>query len=302
VLVPAAGGAWRLAGGADPVVPGVRLRLVQPSIAQTLKWNPAEREANFRRQILLSTAPGAGPTPTTVIWSESAATFFLERDEPHRTALAAAVPPGGLLLTGAPRSDPPPQPGRHVWNSLVALDGTGRILATYDKFHLVPFGEYVPFRSILPIDSVAGGTIDYSAGPGPRTLSLPGLPPVGPLICYEAIFPGAVTDEAHRPAWLLNLTNDAWYGFTSGPFQHFAITRVRAVEEGLPMVRVANNGISGIIDAHGRVTARLSLDAVGFLDGALPVALPPTLYARFGDWLFAALLLLGAGFVAARPR
>jgi apolipoprotein N-acyltransferase len=212
------------------------------------------------------------------------------------------VPPGGLLITGAPRTDPPPLPGRNIWNSLAVIDGSGTILATYDKFHLVPFGEYVPFRGILPIESVAGGTVDYSAGPGPRTLRLPGLPPVGPLICYEVIFPHAVVDEADRPAWLLNLTNDAWYGFTSGPFQHFAITRVRAVEEGLPMVRVANNGISGIIDAHGRVLNWLPLDAVGFLDGALPVALPPTPYARWGDWLFLALLLAGAGFVAARPR
>jgi apolipoprotein N-acyltransferase len=302
ILVPAGFGAWRLSGGADATVPEVRLRLVQPSIAETLKRDRGEREANFRRHLLLSTAPPEGQPPTAVIWSESAATYFLARDEPHRMALASAVPPGGLLITGAPRSDPPPLPGRNIWNSLAVIDGAGDILATYDKFHLVPFGEYVPFRGILPIDSVAGGTVDYSAGPGPRTLRLPGLPPVGPLICYEVIFPHAVVDEADRPAWLLNLTNDAWYGFTSGPFQHFAITRVRAVEEGLPLVRVANNGISGIIDAHGRVTARLSLDAVGFLDGALPVALPPTPYARWGDRLFLALLFAGAAFVAARPR
>ena len=132
------------------------------------------------------------------------------------------------------------------------------------------------------------------------TLALPGLPPFAPLICYEAIFPVAVVDAARRPDWLLNLTNDAWYGRSSGPFQHFAIARTRAVEEGLPLVRVANNGVSGVTDAHGRVPARINLDAIGYADVALPVALEPTFYARTGDWTLLTLLLLGAVPLALR--
>jgi apolipoprotein N-acyltransferase len=206
------------------------------------------------------------------------------------------VPPGGVLITGAPRTDPAPLEARHVWNSLAVIDRAGTLVGTYDKFHLVPFGEYVPLRGVLPIDKITPGNVDFSAGPGPQTLVLPGLPAVGPLICYEVIFPAAVVDAAHRPAWLLNLTNDAWYGRSSGPYQHFAIARTRAVEEGLPLVRSANNGISGVVDPYGRVTAQLGLDAVGVLDAALPKPIEPTLYARFGDLLYAA--MLGAALLA----
>ena len=157
----------------------------------------------------------------------------------------------------------------------------------------MPFGEYVPFGDVLPLKKITPGSIDLSAGPGPQTIALPGLPAWSPIICYEAIFPGAVTPDDARPGWILNLTNDAWYGRSSGPYQHFAIARSRAVEEGLPLVRVANNGISGVVDPAGRVVARTRLDSVGHADVALPAALSPTLYGSVGDWLFAALLLLG---------
>ncbi len=186
----------------------------------------------------------------------------------------------------------------------MALDHAGAILATYDKAHLVPFGEYVPLRGVLPMDKITPGTLDFTPGPGPRTLHLPGLPPVSPLICYEVIFPGAVVDPADRPQWLLNLTNDAWYGLTSGPFQHFNIARVRAIEEGMPLVRAANNGISGLVDPYGRVIKHLALDAVGFLDVPLPRALPITIYARIGDIVFLLALpgLLGLAWCCARLR
>src|SRR5262249_20034831 len=152
---------------------------------------------------------------------------------------------------------------------------------------------YVPLRSVLPIDKITPGTTDFSRGPGPLTLHLPGLPPVSPLICFEVIFPGAVIDPADRPQWLLAMSNDAWYGVSSGPFQHFAIARVRAIEEGLPVVRAANNGISGLIDPLGRVIRRLGLNAVASLDVPLPRALPPTLYEQAGDaFFFAALPVL----------
>ena len=166
----------------------------------------------------------------------------------------------------------------------------------------MPFGEYVPLRGLLPFKKITAGSMDLSAGPGPHTIVLPGLPAFGALICYEAIFPGAIVDEKERPAWLLNVTNDAWYGRSSGPYQHFAIARTRAVEEGLPLVRVANNGVSGVVDARGRVVARVNLDAVGYADVVLPAAGAPTLYSRVGDWMLVALLILGALPVALRLR
>jgi apolipoprotein N-acyltransferase len=302
IAVPAAAGAWRLAQGTSEMVPGVTLRLVQPSIAQTLKNDPQAEVQNFQRLLALSAAQGSDKI-TATIWPEAAAPPLLERYPNLRQAIAAVVPRGGLLITGAERAEPtqgwPPQ---HVWNSVLALDDKGDIVGTYDKAHLVPFGEYVPLRQILPIDKIAPSIGDFSAGPGPRTLTLPGLPSVSPLICYEAIFPAAVTDPQHRPHWLLNVTNDAWYGRTPGPLQHLASARTRAVEEGLPLMRAANNGISAAIDPYGRVLARLDLDAVGVLDEPLPRALSATLYAQFGDGIYVALSLLFLASIALLTR
>jgi apolipoprotein N-acyltransferase len=287
----AAGGAARLSQDSNATVAGVTLRLVQPSIPQTLRNDPAADAANFRRLLALTTSPAATP-PRLVIWPEGSAPPFLGRDDAARRAIAAALPAGAVALVGTARTDPPPARAEHIWNSIEAIDASGAVLASYDKFHLVPFGEYVPLRSILPINKITPGTIDFSAGPGPRTIALPGLPSFSPLICYEAIFPDAVVDENDRPDWLLNVTNDAWYGFTSGPFQHLAIARTRSVEEGLPLVRDGDNGISAVIDPYGRVLQRLGLDDIGVLDAPLPQKLPPTLYARIGDWGFAGLMLI----------
>ena len=287
IVIPGALGAVRLAGDDAGIQPDVRLRLVQPAIPQALKMSFAKSEAILRTHLALSAQPG---NPTTVIWPEAAVPYYLNRDEAARRLVASVAPPGGLVLTGALRTDPAPERPQHVWNSFAAIDSEGQVVASYDKAHLVPFGEYVPWRDILPIQKITAGTMDFSSGPGPRTLHLPGLPPVGPLICYEVIFPGAVVDEANRPAWLLNLTNDGWYGRSSGPYQHFAIARTRTIEEGLPLVRSANNGISGVVDPYGRVTARLGLDAVGVLDATLPKPIAPPLYARLGDLLYAAML------------
>jgi apolipoprotein N-acyltransferase len=212
------------------------------------------------------------------------------------------APKGGYVLTGALRANPPPGTVVQVWNSIEAIDATSEIRASYDKAHLVPFGEYMPLRDVLPLKKITPGTIDLSAGPGPTTIALPGLPAVSPLICYEAIFPDAIVDRSARPDWLLNVTNDAWYGRSSGPYQHFAIARTRAVEEGLPLVRVANNGISGVIDPEGRVLARTNLDDVTYADVALPAPGAKTPYALIGDWSFLALLIVGLVPVAMRLR
>ena len=161
------------------------------------------------------------------------------------------------------------------------------MVATYDKHHLVPFGEYIPLRWILVplgLEKLTYGAIDFSRGPGAQTLSVDGLPPFSPLICYEVIFPGAVVGKGLRPAWLLNVTNDAWFGTSTGPYQHFASARFRSVEEGLPLVRAANTGISAVIDPYGRIIAELGLGREGVIDSTLPKPLPGlTPFARFGN-------------------
>jgi apolipoprotein N-acyltransferase len=300
VLVPCLAGAIRLAT-APTTESGVWLRIVQPSIPQTVKWDPAAAQRNFRLLLDLSSAPAARRI-AAVVWPEAATPYLLGRDAYHRREIGAVASGRGYVITGTVRAAPATGPIGQIWNSLDALDPNGEIVAGYDKSHLVPFGEYVPLRNVLPVQKITPGNLDYSSGPGPRTIELPGLPPFAPLICYEAIFPGTIVDEADRPGWLLNITNDAWYGRSSGPFQHFAIARTRAIEEGLPLVRVANNGVSGVVDAAGRVVARIDLDTVGYADLPLPAAQAATLYSRGGDWIFLALLLLGTLTVVFRLR
>jgi len=278
-----AGGQWRLAGAATGIVPGVTLRIVQPDIPQRTKWLPAQRDRHLATYLRLSATPAATP-PTHLIWPESAVPFIVALDGARRRAMASVVPTGGLLLTGAIRTTPPGEKPFRVWNSLHAIDRSAGIVATYDKFHLVPFGEYIPFSGLLGLTKITAGRTDFSAGPGPTTLDLPGLPPVSPLICYEIIFPEAVTDPGRRPRWLLNVTNDAWFGTSSGPFQHFAMARLRAVEQGLPLVRAANTGISALVDPYGRTLSRLGLNRKGILDGNLPREIARrTPYSLYGD-------------------
>lgn len=298
IVVPAALGAVRL-HLAPAAMSGIWVRLVQPAVPQSLKWDPAAAEDNFRRLVELSGAPAPHPY-AAVLWPEAATPFLLDRDPVHRRAVAAVAPKGGYVVAGALRANPPPGPVARVWNSVEAIDATGEVRARYDKAHLVPFGEYMPLAEWLPFGPITPGSTGLSAGPGPRTVSVPGLPAFSPLVCYEAIFPGAVTDPVDRPAWLLNVTNDAWYGRSSGPYQHFAIARTRAVEEGLPLVRVANNGISGVVDPEGRIVARTHLNDVTYADIELPSAGPETPYERIGDWGF--LVLLGLGLLPAALR
>lgn len=290
-------GAWgyaRVPQAPQPTQPNIQLRLVQASIPQTLKWRPEMRVENFRRQMALTQSPAEVP-PTHIIWPESAAPSFLEDDPEALHALAEAAPPVGLMLVGSVRGTFEGDQVKQIWNSLRAIDPTGAVVGTYDKAHLVPFGEYVPLPKWLPLAKITVGSVDFTPGPGPQTLDLPGLPPVGMLICYEAIFPAAVVDEAHRPDWMLNVTNDGWYGVSSGPYQHFAAARMRAIEEGLPFVRNANNGISAVVDPYGRITAMLGLNAVGTVDAPLPTALSRTIFSRMGSFSLAVLLAITLG-------
>ncbi len=289
-------GAWRVSTAPVAFFPDVRLRLVQPATNQRLKWQTERREANFQRILQLSSAPGEKPV-TDIIWPETAATFYLTEDTVHRDQVAALVPSTGAVITGVIRRARDEFGLIHYYNSLIAIDGRGRVIAGYDKFHLVPFGEYVPFRKYLPMRALSALGIDFSAGDGLRTLRMLGLPSFSPLICYEAIFPGEVAERSDPPQFLLNVTNDGWYAHTTGPYQHFAIARVRAIEEGLPLVRDANRGVNAVIDPYGRIAAKLGWDKEGFVDSDLPKPLAaPTIFSRYGDeaaWALFALLAAG---------
>ncbi|RDD63343.1 apolipoprotein N-acyltransferase [Ferruginivarius sediminum] len=308
----ATGGMLRLANAPAPGdndVPGVRLRLVQANVPQQIKWQRDQRLENLKRHLRMSRKPGDGITH--IIWPETAVPYFLSRQGELAEILGSVAPRGGALLTGLPRIEEAGAADgtggtngrRALYNSLFAIEPEGGVAALYDKFHLVPFGEYVPFSEWLPVEKLTAGRTDFSAGPGPRTLRAPGVPPFSPLICYEAIFPGNVLNPNDRPSWLLNVTNDAWFGNSTGPYQHLASARLRAVEEGLPLVRVANTGISAVIDAYGRMRGRLDLLTQGTLDTPLPRALDRlTPYARYGDVVFAGLVFLTLAVAAAARR
>jgi apolipoprotein N-acyltransferase len=286
-------GTWRLSQVEEDVVPKTYLRLVQPNIPQKLKWDREYADQNFNRILALTNSP-ARKKITHILWPESAVPFLLEYDHKRRERLTQFIPSQGLLLMGGIHLKKYSPSNIKVWNSIFVLTPKGKIEDIYDKSHLVPFGEYIPMRSFFPsfIKKVTAGSIDFSSGSGPRTLKAPGLPPFSPLVCYEGIFPGEVkAQQGDRPQWIYNATNDAWYGPTSGPYQHLVINRARAIEEGLPYMRVANTGMSAVIDAYGRVKISLPLDTEGVIDTELPLpTFSPTLYSLYGDRVFLSLL------------
>lgn len=265
----------------------MNMRLVQPSIEQEEKWSPEHLKENLLKHMVLSQVPGEKPLKA-VIWPEASVPQFITPQMPLFEHLKFAVPPSGVLIFGAPRRVFFSDNDWECRTSLHVLDSKGHINAVYDKAHVVPFGEYFPFKWIIDLPKLTFGTKDYSPGPGLATLSCPPVPPFSPLVCFEAIFSGSVTiREKEGPQWLLNVTNDAWFGKIVGPYQHLAIVRVRAIEEGLPLARAANNGISAVIDPYGRILHQLSLDAVGYIDFTLPAPLKtPTLFVRLGHTVF----------------
>jgi apolipoprotein N-acyltransferase len=287
-------GAIRLAANDTEFVDGVKLRLMQPNLPQDAKFRPENGAEILRHYLALSDrATGPGRTGisdvTHLIWPESAFPYVLSR-EPQALAAISRALRDKVLITGAARieADGGGRRGK-IFNSIEVLKGD-RILAFYDKTHLVPFGEYLPLEGLLRpfgVSHLVPGTWDR--GQGPRALSAPGLPAIAPLICYEAIFPGAAVQrdvEGKRPRLLLNLTNDGWFGRTIGPYQHFAQARLRAIEEGLPLIRVANTGISAIVDAYGRTIDSLPLGEEGVIDGRLPMPAPDTAFSRWGGFIF----------------
>jgi apolipoprotein N-acyltransferase len=300
-------GTLRLETAQSPLNPGISVRIVQPNISQSDKWR-VENAANIFDDLLsLSIEPRGGAAATLaathIVWPESSVPFLIDEQPEALAAIGRALPDSGLLLMGSlRRAAPDGRPKRQapVYNSLFAIDGLGKIRAIYDKWHLVPYGEYLPLANWLEplglrrIVTVPGS---FDRGLGTRTIALPNAPGFSPLICYEAIFPLRVAETGRRPEWLLNITNDGWFGLTSGPYQHLAQARFRSIEEGLPLIRAANTGISAVIDAYGRVLDFLPLATRGTIDASLPGAIPPPPYARYGDLAFFLLLTLSAATV-----
>ena len=305
-------GAIRLRRAPVAFVEGVHLRIMQPNLQQNARFNYSMKQEVMNRYLALSDR-AAGPQATGVhdvthlIWPESAFPFFLTREADALAQIAALLPEGTVLITGAvrpPDGVPDPRVPR-AYNSVYVIDHSGSILSVYDKVHLVPFGEYLPFQSFLErlgflqLTKLRGGFIP---GDRRRAISVPHAPRFLPLICYEVIFPGQAVPRGERPGWLLNVTNDGWFGLSAGPYQHFHQARVRAIEEGLPLVRAANTGISAVVDPLGRVVQSLPLGAEGVLDASLPRALPVTPYARAGDLPVALILVAACVLVLQRRR
>lgn len=268
-------GAWRIFTAPESFVENVRMRLVQPDQDQAMKWRADQRAMNFHRLLQATFGTPADKRVTHYIWPETATSFYLTEEPLVRSEIAGHMAKDSYLLTGVVRRTKNPQDDQSIsyYNSLVALDSRGNVIAGYDKHHLVPFGEYMPLRGLLPFRMISAFGSDFMAGPQALTIHVPDLPPVGPSICYEAIFSGEVAEHTEKPAFLLNVTNDGWYDGTIGPAQHFAMVRARAVEEGTPLVRVANKGTTAVVDPWGRITAEYKGRGAGFVDADLPSAM-----------------------------
>ncbi|MFC0240316.1 apolipoprotein N-acyltransferase [Rhodopseudomonas telluris] len=312
LIVMAVFGGIRLQLTPTRLVDNVRLRIMQPNLQQDQRFNYAAKAEVMQKYLTLSDR-STGPNATGVrdvsllIWPESAFPFFLAREPDALAQIAGLLPKGTILLTGAVR--PPEMPaGRRItraYNSIYSIDHDGTLLSVYDKLHLVPFGEFLPYQDLMEklgfvqLTKVQGG---FLTGTARHNMELPNAPPLLPLICYEAIFPDEINIRGQRPGWMLNLTNDGWFGNSTGPYQHLQQARMRAVEQGLPLVRAANTGVSAVIDPVGRIVARLGLGVEGVLDATLPAKIPPTVYARVGELPAAVLVAVSIVLVLLRRR
>jgi apolipoprotein N-acyltransferase len=287
---------------------GVRLRIVQANVDQAKKWRPENAAEIFTDYLDLTKSAGLDAI-NVVIWPETAVPFLLEDAEDALTAIGAALPEGVSLVVGSARlieerNEQGELDASRVYNSVLVVDDRGGIVDSYDKIHLVPFGEFLPFQDfleslgVMQLTGVRGG---FTAGAGARPLAIPGAPPARALICYEIIFPDEIDAAGTRPGWLINVTNDAWFGSSAGPYQHFHQAQVRAIEQGLPVARAANTGISAVIDSYGRVLAEIGLREKGVIDADLPKAGPATLFVQLGMVLdIGALLLALLGWLTCR--
>ncbi len=294
VLLGAGAGYGSLRGPTPPLT-GTQLRIVQPDNPQSEKALADYNRRLWQRLMGLTLSPGA-ETVDVFIWPEGVTPFFLDETPEALAVIGESLGDTQTLIAGSARRQRL-KDGTHYFNSLFVIDGTGAVTAVYDKAHLVPFGEYLPFPEFFRALDIASLTARiggaFTAGPGLQTLSMPGIPAFSALICYEALFSGEVVGaDQSRPAWLVNITDDSWFGTQTGPYQHLTAARFRAIEEGLPLIRSATTGISAVIDADGHILAATGLGEARVLDSPLPGARPPTPFSSYGHLIF--WLLLGA--------
>jgi apolipoprotein N-acyltransferase len=265
---------------------------MQPNLQQDVRFNYAAKQEVMDRYVALSgRTTGASPQGlrdvTHLIWPESPFPFFLTHEADALAQITKLLPQNTVLITGAIRlADPDNPPESGVYNSIYVIDHDGSIRAVYDKVHLVPFGEYLPFESLLEaigLQTLTKQQGGFLAGDRHRIIAIPAAPSALPLICYEILFPREVASLDTRPGWIVNVTNDGWFGDSTGPYQHFQQARVSVIEEGLPMARAANTGISAVVDPVGRIVGSLPLASEGVIDAPLPRPIAPPLYARIGD-------------------
>jgi apolipoprotein N-acyltransferase len=292
-------GSWRMHDAVVADVANVNIRIVQPNISQDDKWRDENVRGIFDQLLEMSARPSQNGIPVThIVWPESAVPFLIDESEGGRAEVSALLGPSRVLVTGALRREKASTGDAdddRVYNSVLTFDGEGRVVAQYDKWRLVPGGEFLPFEWVLkPLGFRKVVTVpgSFTAGTGPVTFAMPGAPSVGFSICYEAIFPDHLVEAGKRPGWLVNVTNDGWFGNSTGPYQHLAQARLRAIEQGLPIVRAANTGISAIIDPYGRYVARLGIGETGILDSGLPQAIAATAFAAIGQITVFVLALL----------
>ena len=280
-------GAFVLTTADTKNVPDIKLRIVQPAIDQSKKWEP-EYAVPIMENYMDLTKSNKGPAAASaasfshIIWPESVFPFILTERRDVLAQLADLLPGDTKLITGAMRFE---RGSNKTFNAMSVINGNGEIIASYDKLHLVPFGEYLPFQNLLESMGLQQLTQRGAFSPGTRrkNITVPATPSFLPLICYEIIFSGALSPDHKRPKWIVNLTNDAWFGLTAGPYQHAHQTRIRAVEEGVPVARAANTGISMVVDPYGRVVESLELGQSGTVDSPLPEARSITIFAQFGN-------------------
>jgi apolipoprotein N-acyltransferase len=305
-------GYYRLQNAAPEKQDGMLVRLVQPSVSQSEKWDNAARDRIFSKLLELSSAkPAAGKKrPDLIIWPETSIPFLLTERPDAYSAIAAALEDGQTLLAGAVRQEGDRKSGEEVryYNSLLVINDKGELVSASDKQHLVPFGEYLPldgiFRS-LGLSEVVNTPGGFSAGGARRNIILANGVRLNPLICYEVIFPDEIWTPDGRADVMVNVTNDAWYGRTPGPWQHLRFAQIRAAEQGLPLLRAANNGMSVVIDSYGQITEGIKLDEIATIDTYLPAKLQPTqfvLRGRLAFWLILFALAAIAGLTILRAR
>lgn len=296
-------GAWQLNKPIAVTQNSPHIRIVQPSIAQDLKWDNAERRSIFERHLSLTAQkPRKGELrPDIIIWPETSVPYILTQTPDALARIAEVLQAGQILIVGAVREEEDAQ-RLNYYNSITVINDQGIIISSFDKVHLVPFGEYLPLAGLLralglqEIVEMPGG---FTAGTARQSLTIGEKLAVLPLICYEAIFPDELGYQGKQASAIVNVTNDAWYGNTPGPYQHFRQAQLRAVEQGMPLLRAANNGISAITDADGRIISALKLNEVGVVDAPLP---PPKLWVLDGKIVsrqtWATILLLLCGLLA----